>query len=113
MKRMFIITPEFDKLWSETGNDDEDLRILQNYLILNPKIGDVITAKEGLRKLRWKIKGKGKRGGIRILYIDIEEQGIIYFITLLKKNEKENLTAGDKKLINKKISIIKEKLNQK
>jgi len=110
---MFIITSEFDKLWSDAGNNDEDLRNLQNYLIINPKIGDVIVATAGLRKLRWKLKGKGKRGGIRILYLDIEEYGIIYFITIIKKNEKENLTDKDKKLINNKISIIKDILKQK
>lgn len=81
---MFIITSEFDKLRSDAGNNDEDLRNLQNYLLINPKIGDVIVATAGLRKLRWKLKGKGKRGGIRILYLDIEEYGIIYFITILK-----------------------------
>jgi mRNA-degrading endonuclease RelE of RelBE toxin-antitoxin system len=110
---MFIITSEFDKLWSDTGNNDEDLRNLQNYLLINPKIGNVIVATAGLRKLRWKLKGKGKRGGIRILYLDIEEYGIIYFITIIKKNEKENLTDKDKKLINNKISIIKDILKQK
>ena len=110
---MFIITSEFDKLRSDAGNNDEDLRNLQNYLLINPKIGDVIVATAGLRKLRWKLKGKGKRGGIRILYLDIEEYGIIYFITIIKKNEKENLTDKDKKLINNKISIIKDILKQK
>jgi len=110
---MFIITSEFDKLWSDAGNNDEDLRNLQNYLLINPKIGDVIVATAGLRKLRWKLKGKGKRGGIRILYLDIEEYGIIYFITIIKKNEKGNLTDKDKKLINNKISIIKDILKQK
>ena len=84
MTRMFIITSEFDKLRSDAGNNDEDLRNFQNYLLINPKIGDVIVATAGLRKLRWKLKGKGKRGGIRILYLDIEEYGIIYFITILK-----------------------------
>lgn len=110
---MFIITSEFDKLRSDAGHNDEDLRNLQNYLLINPKIGDVIFATAGLRKLRWKLKGKGKRGGIRILYLDIEEYGIIYFITIIKKNEKENLTVKDKKLINNKISIIKDILKQK
>ncbi len=110
---MFVITLEFDNLWSETGNDDEELRHLQNYLLINPKIGNVISGTEGLRKLRWSIKGKGKRGGIRVLYIDIEEYKIIYLISLLKKNEKDNLTAKDKTLIKKKISLIKDILNKK
>lgn len=82
-------------------------------MLINPKIGDVIVATAGLRKLRRKLKGKGKRGGIRILYLDIEEYGIIYFITNIKKNEKENLTDKDKKLTNNKISKIKDILKQK
>ena len=55
---MFIITSEFDKLRSNAGHNDEDLRNLQNYLLINPKIGDVIVATAGLRKLRWKLKRK-------------------------------------------------------
>ena len=47
------------------------------------------------------------------MYIDIEEHEILYFISLLKKNEKENLTAKDKTLIKKKILQIKDILNKK
>jgi mRNA-degrading endonuclease RelE of RelBE toxin-antitoxin system len=113
MNRMFVITPEFDKLWSEVGNDDKELRYLQNYLLNNPKSGVVIPATDGLRKIRWNLKGKGKRGGIRILYLDIEKHEVTYFISILKKNEKENLTALDKILIKKKISLIKDILDSK
>ncbi|HMQ69658.1 MAG TPA: hypothetical protein PKA90_13725 [Ignavibacteria bacterium] len=107
MKRLFIITPEFDKLWKVVKNDDEELRLLQNHLLINPKEGKVISGTSGLRKLRWSFKGKGKSGGLRILYPDIEESEIIFLISLLKKNEKENLSESDKKLINKNIKFIK------
>ncbi|MDQ3019299.1 MAG: hypothetical protein M3R36_01830 [Bacteroidota bacterium] len=108
MNRMFIITPEFDKLWKDVNNDDEDMRFLQNHLLNNPKEGKVIQGTSGLRKIRWNYKGKGKSGGLRILYLDIEESKIIFLISLLKKNEKENLNEFDKKLITGQISIIKQ-----
>jgi len=101
MNRIFVNTFEFDKLWKDLGNSDEELRAFQNALLNNPKLGKVIEGTNGLRKLRWQYGGKGKRGGIGILYLDIEEYSVIYFIALIKKNEKENLSENDKQFIKK------------
>ena len=76
MRRIFVTTKEFDKLWKSLGNSDSELRILENELIYDTLKGKVINGTEGLRKLRWQIKGKGKRGGIRILYVDFQQDFI-------------------------------------
>ena len=47
---------------------DEDLRGLQNFLLATPDAGDVISGGSGLRKLRWAVRGRGKRGGARVIY---------------------------------------------
>ncbi len=50
--------------------DDEDLRAVEEFLCLQPDYGNIIKGAGGLRKLRWGLKGSGKRGGMRILYVD-------------------------------------------
>ena len=75
-------------------------RSLQNELALNPKKGAVIPGCGGLRKVRiedrW--RGKGKRGGARVIYLDIPEADLIEFITIYGKDQQDDLTHGQKKL---------------
>ena len=52
-----------DEYWS-----DEDLRALQNFLLLSPDSGDLIRGGSGLRKVRWSAQGRGKRSGARVIY---------------------------------------------
>ena len=47
---------------------DDDLRALQNFLLLSPNAGDLIRGSSGLRKIRWSAQGRGKRGGARVIY---------------------------------------------
>lgn len=77
MKRTFIEVPLFTKKWKELGLTDEDLRDLQNILLQNPKSGDVIQGTGGLRKIRIPMKGRGKSGGSRVIYVDIEIKEVI------------------------------------
>ena len=110
MKRTFIEVPIFTKKWQELGLTDEELRELENVLLENPKAGDVIQGTGGLRKIRVSVekKGKGKRGGARVLYVDIEVKEIIYFINVYTKNEKEDLTEDEKKAFKAMVKILKE-----
>lgn len=101
MRRIFIYTKTFDNLWKTTGLDNEVQIKIENALCENPSCGKVIPGTKGLRKLRWKIPGKGKRGGIRILYVDFPIKSKLYFISLIKKSEKENISQKDKIIINK------------
>lgn len=64
---IFIETKLFTKLLPEYLTDD-DYRAFQWYLILNPEVGDLVRGSGGVRKIRWSPKGKGKRGGVRIMY---------------------------------------------
>lgn len=100
----------FTKKWQELGLTDEELRKLENVLIENPKAGDAIQGTGGLRKIRVAMenKGKGKRGGARVIYVDIEVKEIIYFINVYTKNEKDDLTEDEKKAFKAIIKILKE-----
>lgn len=108
MKRTFIEVPIFTKKWKELGLTDENLRELQNILLENPKTGDAIQGTGGLRKIRIPLERHGKRGGGRVIYVDVELRETIYFINVYAKNEKDNLTEEEKKAFKAVVKILKE-----
>lgn len=61
----------------------------------NPLAGDVIPGAEGARKVRWSIAGKGKRGGVRVIYFNLTEQGTIALITLYQKANQADIRPSD------------------
>jgi hypothetical protein len=82
---------------------DEQLRELQLALIANPNAGDVIPGTGGVRKLRWKAPGRGKRGGYRIIYFAKLAEGHIWMLTMYAKNVAENIPAYVLRQIRKEI----------
>jgi hypothetical protein len=64
----FVETKLFTRLVSEYLSDD-DYSKLQQALISDPETGAVIQGSGGVRKLRWGVAGRGKRGGIRVIYL--------------------------------------------
>lgn len=93
----FIETSFFTKFISSELLDDE-YRKLQNNLIENPEIGKVVKGSNGIRKIRWNIKGKGKRGGLRIIYYIISSDKI-GFLYIYKKAKQTDLTSDQIKII--------------
>lgn len=88
----FIETKLFTRLVHEYLSDDE-YGGLQRALMLNPEGGAVIPGSAGVRKLRWNVGGRGKRGGIRVTYYLRTRQGQIWMLTLYAKNVAENIPA--------------------
>ncbi|MDD3591931.1 MAG: type II toxin-antitoxin system RelE/ParE family toxin [Sulfurovum sp.] len=95
---VFIESKLFEKL-RESYLDDEGYRALQNFLIEQPLAGDVIQGTGGLRKVRWSVKGKGKRGGVRTIYLYLTGRGHIHLLMIYAKNEMEDLTPTQKKVL--------------
>ena len=86
----FIETRMFAQLADEYLGDD-GLRALQAYLLQHPQSGDVIRGSGGVRKMRWSLPGRGKSGGIRVIYYLRSRQGEIWLLTLYAKNVKESI----------------------
>ena len=87
---IFIETTIFTKLLPKYLTDDE-YRVFQWYLLLNPVVGDIVRGSGGVRKVRWASTGKGKRGGIRIMYYWKKSDDEIWLLTLYSKNEKATI----------------------
>jgi hypothetical protein len=88
----FIETKLFTKLVTEHLSDEEYAR-LQDALIRDPETGDLISGSGGVRKVRWGVKGRGKRGGLRVIYYARTRQGQIWMLTLYAKNVAETIPA--------------------
>jgi hypothetical protein len=81
----FVETTVFSKLVHQYLSD-ESYAALQEALIANPTAGDVIPGSGGVRKLRWRVAGRGKRGGLRIIYYLRLPHSEIWMLTLYAKN---------------------------
>ena len=100
MKALFVELPAFAKYRADYL-DDEGFRSLQQSLLKNPEAGDVIEGAGGLRKLRHgdQRRGKGKRGGLRVIYYWWDGGRQFWLFTLYDKDEMENLSADEKKVL--------------
>ena len=108
MNRTFIEVPIFTNRWKELGLTDENLRELETIVLENPKAGDAIQGTGGIRKIRIPVGNTGKRGGGRVIYVDIEIKETIYFINVYAKNEKDDLTEDEKKAFKAVVKVLKE-----
>ncbi len=99
---IFIEAPIFSKHIYDYL-DEAGYSALQQALVLKPDAGKVIPGSGGLRKLRWAGSGRGKRGGLRIIYYFIREDGQIWLLTIFAKNEAENIPNSVLKLLRKEI----------
>lgn len=72
---------------------------MQEALIQRPGLGSIILGTGGLRKLRWKLEGRGKRGEVRVIYYWQKADDQLYMLYGYPKNEQQDLTAEQKKLL--------------
>ncbi|OOF37039.1 DNA-binding protein [Rodentibacter mrazii] len=85
---------KFQRKAEQIWTMEERLEFL-TYLSQNPLSGDVIPHADGMRKIRWLANGKGKRGGVRVIYFNLLEDGVIVALDIYAKNVKENLSNQD------------------
>jgi mRNA-degrading endonuclease RelE of RelBE toxin-antitoxin system len=88
----FIEATAFTKHVHDYLSEDEYFG-LQNFLLQYPESGKVVRGSGGVRKVRWAISGKGKSGGVRVIYYFKKQDDEIWFLTIYSKNEVENIPA--------------------
>lgn len=100
MKSLFVELPSFARYRADYL-DDEGFRSLQNDLMKNPSAGEVIEGTGGLRKMRHADprRGKGKRGGLRVIYFWWEAGRQFWLFTLYDKDEMEDLSTKERKAL--------------
>jgi mRNA-degrading endonuclease RelE of RelBE toxin-antitoxin system len=98
----FVETPLFTKLVTQYLSDEEYAK-LQATLRDDPEAGDVIRGSGGVRKLRWARSGRGKRGGLRVIYYLRLNQGLIWMLTLYPKNVAETIPSHVLRKIRKEV----------
>jgi hypothetical protein len=97
---VFIETPIFT---ADVGEllSDEEYAALQEHLVGQPNAGPVIAGTGGLRKIRWVVSGKGKRGGTRVIYYHVVAEAQIRMILIYRKGVKDDLTPKEKVVLRK------------
>jgi hypothetical protein len=89
-----VETPEFLATTRKLMTD-QDRAVLVDYLAYNPTAGVLIPSSGGVRKLRWGLEGRGKRGGARIIYFYHSPGLPLFMLTAYAKNERANLAHED------------------
>jgi hypothetical protein len=111
MKRKIIQTKAFDKeintLITKRRLTKDDFEDFKKRLAEDPDQGDVIPGTGGIRKIRLKSASKGKSGGFRVCYLDIEDKLILFLLFIYSKNDQENLSQADKKELKQIAEAIK------
>ena len=95
----FRESPGFTAVLNDYFGGDEPLRLLQLLLVRDPEAGSVIPGCAGVRKVRWPDprRSKGKRGGLRIVYLYIPAAQNILLIDVYNKNEMDDIAPQDKR----------------
>src|SRR5690606_31230894 len=87
-----IETPLFASFAGDYWSD-ADREAFAVFIASNPEVGDVVPGSGGVRKMRWGAQGRGKRGGVRVIYFNRLANGEIWLLTIYGKGVRENIPA--------------------
>lgn len=85
---------------------DSERAELVGFMAINPKAGEVIPGAGGVRKVRWAVPGKGKRGGARVIYYYHNERLPVFLLAAYTKNEKANLSKAERNAMKRLVPIL-------
>jgi hypothetical protein len=87
---------------------DDDRMAFVDYIAANPEDGDVIPDTGGIRKVRWRRQGSGKRGGVRVIYFYHDAEMPLYLLMIYAKAQRENLNPDEKRRAQALVATIKQ-----
>lgn len=99
-------TPTFTQQAGKIFTEEEKNAVIE-YLAENPTAGDEIPGTGGVRKIRFALQGRGKRGGARVVYYYLDDTFPIYALLAYPKNAKTDLTSDEKKAVKKFVTALK------
>ena len=97
-----LFVRQADDVWDVTERDE-----FVDFIARNPRAGDVIPDTGGVRKLRWRKAGTGKRGGVRVVYFYYDPNSPLYLLMVYAKAEREDMTPEEKKAVRKLTVVLK------
>jgi mRNA-degrading endonuclease RelE of RelBE toxin-antitoxin system len=103
---VIIETPTFTRQVTQLL-DPESYRLLQLELVDDPSKGTLIRESGGLRKMRWQAPGRGKRGGVRVIYYWAVRHDLIVLLLMYPKGKQDDLTPQQRKILRR---IVEEEL---
>jgi hypothetical protein len=87
--------------------DDEERLEFIGFIANNPEAGNIMAGSGGVRKVRWRRPGAGKRGGVRVIYYYHDESMPLYLLTVYPKSRQENLSPAEVKAMKRIVSILR------
>lgn len=94
-----------ERLLAETEQD-----ALKWFLAMNPEAGDIIPETGGVRKLRWSLQGRGRRGGSRVIYYFASRAYPVFLLDIFAKNVRIDLTAAERKRYRASVKMLTDAL---
>jgi hypothetical protein len=101
-----LFVGQAEKVWTDTEREE-----FIGYIAANPKVGDVIPETGGVRKVRWKRSGSGKRGGARVIYFFADPRLPLYLLMVYAKARKEDLSPEEKRAVRGFVAALKSKMH--
>ncbi|MDH3688186.1 MAG: type II toxin-antitoxin system RelE/ParE family toxin [Gammaproteobacteria bacterium] len=104
---IFVETPPFERV-REDYLDNDQFRLLQLTLLVQPAIGTVIPGSGGVRKMRWGVPSRGKRGGLRVIYYWMRSPDEIHLLPVYDKTDQVDLSRDQVRAMRAVVKQIQE-----